>query len=187
MNKPTITRELLWELLDYDPDTGVLIWKERKTGSPYWRDQDARTFNTRYAGKQAGALVRYSRSGLFRRSIKIFQQNFRSYRIIWVMMTGEWPKEGIDHIDQDSTNDKWQNLREATHSQNAKNLPMSKANNSGHVGVSKKKNGRYRCRIQVNGVEICTTCETEKEAIAQRKKWNQMYGFTENHGRVKGE
>ena len=185
MIKPMITHEFLWEILDYDKDTGVLTWKERKTGSPYWTDSYAKMFNTLHAGKQAGCLVKYNRSNSTRRAVKLFESTYRSYRLIWLMMTGEWPKAGIDHIDQDSNNDRWNNLREATDGQNMKNTPMSKANTSGHVGVSERSNGKFRCRIQVDGIQYCKTFDTKEEAITERKRWGEMYGFTENHGRVK--
>ena len=187
MNKLDITAAFLREILDYDKDTGILTWKERKIGSPHWKDKDIKAFNTKWAGKEAGRLVKYNRAVSCRREVTIFGYKFRSYRLIWRMVTGEWPKDQIDHIDQDSTNDRWDNLREATDGQNMKNTPISKANTSGHVGVSERSNGKFRCRIQVDGIQYCKTFDTKEEAIAERKRWSEMYGFTENHGRVKDE
>ena len=187
MNKLDITAAFLREILDYDKDTGILTWKERKIGSPHWKDKDIKAFNTKWAGKEAGRLVKYNRAVSCRREVTIFGYKFRSYRLIWRMVTGEWPKDQIDHIDQDSTNDRWDNLRESTHTQNARNTPMSKANNSGYVGVGTRSNGKFRCRIQVNGVEYSKTFETEEEAIEGRERLKKEHGFTENHGRPRIE
>jgi hypothetical protein len=52
------------------------------------------------------------------------------------MMTGEWPKNEIDHINGDSLDNRWINLREATHVDNATNRHRRK-NRSGFVGVRK--------------------------------------------------
>lgn len=43
------------------------------------------------------------------------------HRIIWAMHHGRWPKAEIDHIDCDPSNNRLENLREATHAQNASN------------------------------------------------------------------
>lgn len=43
-------------------------------------------------------------------------------------MTGEWPKDQIDHINRIKDDDRWENLREATQSQNSYNRGWAEAN-----------------------------------------------------------
>jgi hypothetical protein len=46
------TPEMLRKLLDYDPDTGLLVWKHR-TADMHPNDQGRRLFNKRWAGTLA--------------------------------------------------------------------------------------------------------------------------------------
>jgi hypothetical protein len=50
------------------------------------------------------------------------------------MMTGEWPKTQIDHINLDKADNRWCNLREATQSQNFANTRILASNGSGFKG-----------------------------------------------------
>jgi len=51
------------------------------------------------------------------------------------MMTGQDPKEHIDHKDSDPTNNRWCNLREATNAENSRNAKKHVKNTSGVKGV----------------------------------------------------
>lgn len=61
---------------------------------------------------------------------------YEAHQIIWLIMTGAWPKSEIDHRDLNTKNNKWGNLREATHAQNMANKPTYKSNLTGTKGVS---------------------------------------------------
>lgn len=118
------TPEELRALLDYDPDTGVLTWKRR----PCLTVGDAR-FNTRNAYKTAG-----NRRGRYI-CVSIYDAKHQAHRVIWALVYGVWPPEMIDHIDGDGTNNRLQNLRLATRSQNMENRFAGRNNSSGHVGL----------------------------------------------------
>lgn len=61
----------------------------------------------------------------------------RVHRIIWYMMTGQWPSKQIDHINGNRSDNRWCNLREVTHTENQQNQKKpSKNNKSGYLGVS---------------------------------------------------
>lgn len=57
-------------------------------------------------------------------------------------MTGEWPEQTIDHINNDRADNRWANLRAATYAQNNANTGLRGNNTSGFTGVSYKKQKR---------------------------------------------
>jgi hypothetical protein len=65
-----------------------------------------------------------------------------NHRIIFFLNYGYCSKM-IDHIDCCRTNNKIDNLREATHSENCSNAKLRNNNKSGHKGVSKNTKGKY--------------------------------------------
>ena len=67
-------------------------------------------------------------------------------------MTGEWPKDQIDHINGIRTDNRFTNLREATTAENTRNGLISKNNTSGFKGVCfHKDTGRWQAKIFING------------------------------------
>jgi hypothetical protein len=73
--------------------------------------------------------------------------------IIWLIAYGKYPHLWIDHRDGDPTNNKLDNLREATPSQNSANSHAYITNKSGAKGVSWSKY-KWRAQIRKNGVAI---------------------------------
>lgn len=102
-------------------------------------------WNTKYAGKVAGSRQEYI-------YIDLFGTKYTAHVIIWVMLYGVWPDHMIDHIDRDTYNNRKNNLRKATNSQNQHNARINARNTSGYKGVSyRKSNNTWYVRIQVNG------------------------------------
>lgn len=143
--KPRLSRDEIAALLDYDPLTGIFVWKLRPNPNQLrgiWQ------FNGRFAGKRAGNPCE-SRPGQAHWQIRIGRVHYKAHRIAWLLMTGAWPKQQIDHRDLDALNNRWFNLREATNSLNNANKPgWSWAGLP--KGVSQFGN-RYVSEIQVNG------------------------------------
>jgi AP2 domain. len=135
--KPTPPADYLHERLSYDPTSGLLTWKEF---------HGFKNFNTRYAGKQAGR-----RSGL-KTQVCLHRHLYQTHRIIWKMMTGDDPTDFIDHIDRNSHNNRWNNLRLVKHIENIWNSSMRKDNTSGYIGVSRDRSA-WSARIRINGKE----------------------------------
>ncbi|NCB03639.1 MAG: hypothetical protein EOM67_16025 [Spirochaetia bacterium] len=103
MKKQDITIEFLWDRYEYRD--GTLINKHSK--------------GRMKAGVPAGTP---NKAGYLR--VTLFQKQEYIHRIIFFMFNGYWPKE-IDHIDRDNTNNRIENLREATRSQNMANRSSS--------------------------------------------------------------
>lgn len=133
-----ITAKYLRSILDYDAPTGIFRWK-------YRADQMDRV-NKRFAGKITGAgkPTRYGH-------IRIDDQLYRAHRLAWLWMTGEWPKDEIDHKDLDRGNNRWDNLREATGTQNAVNQGKRTDNTSGFKGVCHRpqRRGQWTAQIKI--------------------------------------
>jgi HNH endonuclease len=118
---------------------------ERSTGEFYYSRDGART----KAGELAGYLRKDGRRMISRGQ---FGQHFRS-RLVWYAETGSLPAKGmeIDHINQDSTDDRFSNLRMVTRKANSENMRRaSKNNKQGLLGVFKYYRG-YRAAIGVDG------------------------------------
>ncbi len=113
-----LTQARLKELFDYDPETGVFIWK-------VWRS------STQAIGAVAGCKTP---SGYI--SISIDDTRYRAHRLAWIFMYGESAPHGIDHRDGVPDHNWISNLRLATVSQNQQNQRRPHRNSSSpYLGV----------------------------------------------------
>ena len=73
---------------------------------------------------------------------------YYAHRLAWLYVTGSWPK-AIDHINGDTSDNRFVNLRECSMSENMQNLKRSgnSKNKSGQIGVCKVGN-RWRAAIR---------------------------------------
>lgn len=69
------------------------------------------------------------------------------HRVVWAMTHGAWPTHKIDHINGCRTDNRPENLREATQSQNLMNRGACKSNRLGVKGVSMTASGKYAVRV----------------------------------------
>ena len=113
-----LTYERAHEVFSYDPDTGVFRYR----------------IDTYNCIKRAGDIAGWQRPDR-RIMISCDAKEYRAHRLAWMMMTGSWPAFEIDHRDLDPSNNRWQNLREATSSQNQANRPLRTNSKSGHTEV----------------------------------------------------
>ena len=105
VSSSTLTVEELRSILHYDPATGIWTWKTHHS-------KRARK------GERAGKTV--DKSTGYRR-ICINHILYKSSRLAWFYMTGEWPPTDVDHENTDKSDDRWRNLRLATESNNSMN------------------------------------------------------------------
>ena len=123
--------EFLRECFEYNPETGILIWKVRPD-----HHGGMSTFNTRYAGKPVGTKNRgYLQTRLHYNGIRFTTVNV--HRICWALATGSWPEAEIDHINAIHNDNRLCNLRDATRAdnQNNPNNKLRGTNRSGYRGV----------------------------------------------------
>lgn len=132
-----LTQERLKELLEYNPETGIFIWKV--------------SLNRHIKiGTRVGHL---NQNG--RRYIKFNKQRYFAHRLVWFYVYGEWPEHEIDHRDGNPDNNRLDNLRLANRSENQQNIKKYINNSSGYIGVSLNKDKKtWRARIAINKKEI---------------------------------
>jgi len=153
MTKDLPSPELLRKLLRYEPETGRLFWRERttdmfsKTGCGSQRGNAAR-WNSRYALKDA--LTVKQRDGYFQGII--LGRSYLAHRVIWAVHFGSWPSQQIDHINGNRADNRIENLREVSSSENSQNSKKRKDNTSGFKGVSfDTRSGRWQAQIMKQG------------------------------------
>ena len=138
MTKNTILLDELKRVLAYSPDTGLFVWRVKTCRKVV-----------------PGVVVGYTRPDGYS-VVSVNKGRYRASRLAWFYMTGEWPKNDIDHIDGNPQNNAFYNLRDVSTSGNIQNQSRAHARNKtgGFLGVSKIKGcKRWRARICTNGVQ----------------------------------
>jgi len=118
-----LTKELVNELLFHS--NGELFWKKN--------------------GKKAGGI-----NGKGYVYVRVKGIKYQAHRIIFFIERGYFP-ENIDHIDGNPSNNKIENLRPATRSQNMQNGAIPISNTSGFKGVCwHKRSNKWQVRLSLN-------------------------------------
>ena len=157
--KEGITQELLLELFTYED--GKLFWNTTKAG-------------VRKGDRAGGDL--YDKTTEYR-GIVINSVSFKEHRLIFLFHKGYLP-EFIDHKDTIRYNNKIDNLREATRSENAMNRKVGKNNKLGIKGLSfyENRDKPWLARIQHGGEFVLGEYfYTMKEAIKALKETREKF------------
>ena len=129
-----ITAEFLKTILDYNPETGLLVWK--------WRPQHMfatqkafKIWNKRFAGKPANSK---SSHGYYQ--VRLFNKQYLSHILVWVLSYGCKPPYSLDHINGIRSDNRLCNLRIADNCQNSRNRKIRLDSCTRVKGVSKRGN-----------------------------------------------
>jgi hypothetical protein len=175
-----VNQELLRELIQYDPATGLFTWM-RRDRKHFTTNAQYLTWNKRYAGKQAGNL---DAKGY--RVFHLLGKVVRAQRAAWMHVYGEWPKNLVDHINGERDDNRIANLRDVSNSTNGKNRRLDKRNMTGRIGVSEYRRGDgviYVARIRVDGaLKHLGYYQTIQDAAIARDAAEREFGFHVNHG-----
>jgi len=121
-----ISPQRIAELIEYDPATGRLTWRERAGNKKH---------NNRWAGRPA--LARRQKHGHL--GGMVLRRVAMAHRVAWAIHYGEWPAGTIDHINGDPSDNRINNLRVVTPHQNSMNRHKK-------VGTTSNFHGVYYCR-----------------------------------------
>ena len=144
-----LTQKYLREALRLDRH-GDFYWKVRPTRH-FNSEVDCARANAQWAGKKAGRVSCWGY-----RQIGLGRKVYYAHRLVWLWHHGTWPPCHLDHINQDRLDNRIENLRLATESNNQANVRIRRNNTSGFRGVDRiKKTGRWRASICVRGIKAC--------------------------------
>ena len=154
-----LTAEYLRSVLHYAQETGIFTWK-------------VSTSRRVKAGYIAGSL-----DGGGYLSIKVCSRPYLAHRLAWLYTYGEWPKDQIDHINRNRSDNRISNLRDVSHKQNGQNASKPSNNTSGHPGVYwHKRDSKWVAQIRHNYKQINLGCFTNiEEAVSARKAGEKLY------------
>lgn len=152
----------LHELLRYED--GRLYWNVRSLHL----FPDARSWkvwNTRFAGREAFTCV--SRQGY--REGALLGRAVKAHRVVYKMFTGDEP-DVIDHLDRNRLNNRIENLRASSKSENAMNGGIPTDNTSGVRGVAPHSNKGWRAYLKGKHIGVFPTIEQAAAARAAAEK-----------------
>lgn len=135
-----ITQERIRYLFTYDPIDGSFVRRKR-------------TANMSKVGEKAGSV---NSKGYI--VMKVDGKAYKAHRLAWLWWHGEWPKDQIDHINGDKQDNRIDNLRVVSNSENCQNKIKPYKNSKIARGVRYDERPgrvkRYESRLTVNGVRI---------------------------------
>lgn len=134
--------------LEYNPETGVLIWKENK--------------HKRFIGREAGSVNHHG----YRR-MHILNTRIDAHRLVWLMHYGCLPVGEVDHINGNKLDNRLVNLRLADKQKNQQNVGVRADSRLGVKGVRIRPSGKYQARVSLtDGARLVKTFEFLDSAVA---------------------
>ncbi len=164
----------------------MISQKKLKNRVLYNKKTGVFTTLTSYHKKNIGKILGHTAKDGYT-SIEIEGEVYKSHRLAWLYMEGCFPKNQIDHINHNRSDNRWKNLREVTQTENSRNTKKYKHNTSGVSGVHwNKRQHKWYARISTDNKRIFLGSFIEfHEAVNARKLAEVAYGYHENHGKDK--
>ena len=168
-----LNRDELKNVLRYEPETGKLYWLRRfSNGIP--KSLEAGTIR-----KNDGYI-----------NVSVFGKLYPAHRVAYALYNGTCPDDmEIDHINHVRSDNRIDNLRLVSKSENRKNQSISSKSTTGVTGVYYNRARRkFVAQIKINGdVKYLGIFDSLEEAKSKRKEAEEEYGFHSNHGLNKAE
>lgn len=160
-----IAQAELKRLVNYDPQTGLFRAKIKRSTS---KD---------ILGCKA---VRGEKTYL---RVVIDRKHYYAHRLAWLYVHGEWPQL-LDHVNGDGCDNRIDNLRKTSHSENHANTELRRDNKTGFKGVSVARSGKFYATIRKNGKSMgLGHFNTPEEAhAAYRAAADRLFGSFANAG-----
>jgi len=155
----------LKELFRYDD--GKLYWIKAKGNRP--------------GGNRAGCISRSGKGVKFRK-ISIDKVRYAEHRVIAQFLGLDTDGKLIDHIDGNPLNNRIENLRSATNSENLRNT-RKKSRTFGGVHFDKSRSKWMAFVGEEHGFKNLGRFDSLLDAIAARLRYNRENGYSDRHGR----
>lgn len=151
MSKRDVTQEQVLAHFIYDAPTGRLLYRNTKGYK-------------QTTGKSAGTI-----DPCGYRRIHFGQHQFMAGHVVWMYHKGQWPSVTVDHTNGIRSDDRIENIREATLVENTRNRTPWRTGISGFKGVKAQAKGmgrvRYQARIKTSdGPRHLGTYDSPEEA-----------------------
>ena len=163
-NEAFLTIERARQLFEIDPETGNIFWKTIGGQKPH----------------------RSTAGGIGHKGYRVIRHGpflYKAHRIAWLLYTGEWPREQIDHANGQKDDNRKCNLRHASQSENQRNRGVQANSALGLKGVTFHGPSRkYLARVQLQKsrrhIGLFETPEEAHEAYKKeaKKLHGQFYG-----------
>lgn len=128
-----LTHSVLLKTIHYNPASGEITWLvKRGRVSP---------------GRKVGVKLS---NGQKYKTIGLNGKYYMCHRVAWFYFYGSWPNGRLDHINGNMTDNRIENLREATASENQFNKKVKRGSASGVKGVSRSWN-KWKAEITAFG------------------------------------
>ena len=190
-----ILTEIGHHLFRYEPMTGDIFGKYPDKNDEMLKSYFGRggltSFITQRAGKRLYTEVKNKAGNVyvcFSVGFKLRRMTIKNHQLAWFLTYSEWAKE-IDHIDGDGLNNRLNNLRAVTRTENSRNHRKAKNNTSGFNGVSwierlkKWRAYSFDRSLGEKGKQIYLgTYDNLFDACCARKSYDLKNGYTERHG-----
>jgi hypothetical protein len=134
------------EYLQYDPETGIITWIQAKN-------------NRIKVGQIAGTI---NHTGYLH--IRLDGKLYQAHRLAWFLYYGKWPTNHIDHINGIKTDNRINNLRDVTRSENQLNRKGHRDKTYKYYNFHKQIN-KWQVQKRIEGKQKHLGCfETEELA-----------------------
>ncbi|AHN83527.1 H-N-H endonuclease [Escherichia phage vB_EcoS_FFH_1] len=141
------------ELFDYNPETGIFTHRPREDKS----------FNTKFADKEAGSLEKCSGYIV----MQVRGKKYYAHILAFYITHGYIPKE-VDHDNRIRHDNRAINLLASDRFNNGKNVGAHKDNKLGIKNIHQKASGSYQVQIARKGVKHTKTFKELEDAIEWR-------------------
>lgn len=131
-----LTQEKLKELVRYNELTGKFYW-----------NYDSKHHNT---GEVADRI--HSKRGYKRARVCLLGKQYASERLVFLYMTGQWPVNMVDHVNHETSDNRFCNLRDVSNQENQFNqIKPHRGAKTKYLGVSFfARTNRYQARISID-------------------------------------
>ncbi|WP_223553388.1 HNH endonuclease signature motif containing protein [Pseudomonas sp. BF-R-01] len=164
-----LTQDQANDALHYDPETGIFTRKIQTCGRV-----------------KVGDVAGYVRDDGYR-MIRVRVRQYLAHRLAWLMVTGKFPENQIDHINGSRGDNRWCNLRAVTNTENDRNRAVRRDSASGVMGVRRHNRADgWVARITVSGkIMNLGFFKNIEDATAARKSAEAKHGYHSNSGRTR--